>query len=64
MSGSEYMTQMQMLSIENDSLRQSYKRIKEAARYLLEQVENYTTKAGSRCLLLNAANELRHAIEE
>lgn len=63
MSGNEFMTQIQMLSIENDSLRESYKRIKQAANNMLEQVDNYTMKAGSRCLLLKAASELRAALK-
>lgn len=37
--------------------------IKSAARDLITQVENYTTRAGSRSMLLNAKNKLAKILD-
>ena len=47
-----------------DSLEERLKIIMDAATNLVEQVENYTTKAGSRFLLLDAKDRLKKALEK
>ena len=47
-----------------DSLEERLKIIMDAATNLVEQVENYTTKAGSRFLLLDAKDRLKKVLEK
>lgn len=46
-----------------DSLEERIKSLREAAAALVEQVENYTMKAGSRSMLLNAKDNLKRILE-
>lgn len=47
-----------------DSLEERIKALAAAAGELVEQVENYTMRAGSRHLLLSAKERLKHLLED
>ena len=45
-----------------DSLGERLREILAAARELVEQVESYTTRAGSRSMLLNAKERMKQVL--
>lgn len=47
-----------------DSLEERLRKLNAAAKALVEQVENYTMRAGSRTILLNAKEKLKDALRE
>lgn len=47
-----------------DSLEERLQKLNAAAKALVEQVENYTMRAGSRTILLNAKEKLKDALRE
>ncbi len=47
-----------------DSLEERLKKLNAAAKALVEQVENYTMRAGSRSMLLDAKEKLKAVLRE
>lgn len=47
-----------------DSLEERLKKLNAAAKALVEQVENYTMRAGSRTMLLDAKEKLKAVLRE
>ena len=45
-----------------DSLEERLREVLAAARELVEQVESYTTRAGSRSMLLNAKERMKQVL--
>lgn len=52
-----------LVEIENEVLRNDLARLRKASEALLQQVENYTMKAGSRSMLLQSAESLRRELD-
>ena len=47
-----------------DSLEERLKKLNATAKALVEQVENYTMRAGSRTMLLDAKEKLKAVLRE